>query len=168
MYKIRGIGPGPHAFIEAVQPYPQRWRNDYCFAVKVLNDLWNQDKHRLVHLWGLRFHDPKISLAPGQAALDCGVYFDARVRHENAIVLKVVCTTPHPEMKMNSQVASSLVFAAGKGKRGGSYSLWDIARCNIDIINKLIGAIGHQDRPINIAIWTAGPSFPTRHGTSTP
>jgi len=53
MYKIRGIGPGPHAFIEALQPYPQRCgqRRDRL-ALRLLHDFWNQDKHRLVHLWG--------------------------------------------------------------------------------------------------------------------
>jgi hypothetical protein len=29
MYKIRGVGPGPQAFIEALQPYPQRYRRFY-------------------------------------------------------------------------------------------------------------------------------------------
>ena len=48
---IRGLGPGPRAYIESLQPYPQRGgKTNYALAV--LHDLWNEDKHRLIRAWG--------------------------------------------------------------------------------------------------------------------
>jgi hypothetical protein len=41
MYKIRGVGPGPQAFIEALQPYPQRYRRFYYRDLRTVHDLWN-------------------------------------------------------------------------------------------------------------------------------
>jgi len=60
MHKIRGIGPGPLAFIKALQPYPQRRKWFYCRDLLTIHDLWNQDKHREVHVWGMRFEKTQL------------------------------------------------------------------------------------------------------------
>jgi hypothetical protein len=155
MYKIRGVGPGPHAFIEALQPYPQRDRWFYCRDLRTVHDLWNEDKHRLVHLWGLRFRDPDVRLRPHVAA-DCVVGFDRRVLQECAIVLKVTCGSPHAEVEMKGQVAADLTIRSGKRRSGGvNESLWDTTGTVVDVIRKLTNAIGRQDAPINMDAWTA-------------
>jgi hypothetical protein len=157
MYKIRGVGPGPQAFISALQPYPQRDRWFYCRDLRTVHDLWNQDKHRLVHLWGLRFGDEQLTLEPGFVA-DCVVGIDRRVLHEGAIVLNAKCVAPHPEMKMgsNSRMSANLSFNSGK-RRGGprNESLWDTMGTVGDIVRKLTDAIGRQHTPINMAVWSA-------------
>jgi hypothetical protein len=154
MYKIRGIGPGPQAFVEALQPYPQR-RRSYCSDVRALNDLWNQDKHRLVHLWGLSFRDEELRLNSAVAP-DCTVGIDRRVLHERAIVLRILCEPPHTEsVKVEGKIAANLAFALWKRRSGPrTRSLWDVAQTNVDVINKLLEAIGNQRAGIDLGAWT--------------
>jgi len=154
MNKLRGIGPGPQAFIEALQPYPQRYRRLYCRDLRTIHDLWNQDKHRLVHLWGLRFAEPQVRL-PQTISTDCVVGIDRRVLHDRAIVLNIACHPPHPEVQMKCEISASLAVYGGKRAGGPSLSFWDIHRTIADVIRKLTNAIGQQDRPINLAVWTA-------------
>jgi hypothetical protein len=151
--KIRGIGPDPQAFIEALQPYPQRYRRFYCRDLRTVHDLWNQDKHRLVHLWGLRFRDPQLGL-PQHIAKDSIFHFDRRVLHDGAIPLKLICGTPHQHVQVHGEIGADLAFMSGKRRGGGQESLWDTASTVADIIMKLLAAIGRQDRPINLAVWT--------------
>ena len=157
MNKIRGIGPGPQTFIEALQPYPQRYRRFYCREVRTIHDFWNQDKHRLVHLWGLRFSDEEVRLQQ-HVAQDCVVGIYRRVLHEGAIVLNIACGSPRTdaEMKMDGKISASLTVYGGK-HRGGppSLSLWDMQRTVVDVIRKLTNAIGRQSDPISLTTWTA-------------
>ena len=159
MYKIRGVGPGPHTFIERLQPYPQRDRWFYCRDLRTVHDLWNQDKHRLVHLWGLRFSDVQLFFEQGFAA-ECVVGIDRRVLHEGAIVLTARCRSPHAEMKMGrqSRMTANLAFFSGtrRGAAERQESLWDTVSSVSDVIRKLVNAIGRQDAPINLDAWTKG------------
>jgi hypothetical protein len=161
MYKIRGIGPGPQGFVEKLQPYPQRDGWFYCRDLRTIHDLWNQDKHRLVHLWGLRFRDPNVRLDPDINA-DCVVGFDGRVLQEGAIVLKLTCGSPHPEVQMPTQIAADLTIRSGKRRgRGANEALSNTTGTVVDVIRKLTNAIGRQTEPINMATWTVklAPTF---------
>jgi hypothetical protein len=155
MYKIRGIGPGPQAFVEALQPYPQRHGRFYSRDLRTVHDLWNQDKHRLVHLWGLRFRQPDLRLPP-DIAKDSVFHFDRRVLHDRAIPLKLICATPHPEVHVAGEIGADLAFTSGKRQpAGGNDILWDTMSSVVDIIRKLTNAIGQQDRTVSLDIWTA-------------
>jgi hypothetical protein len=151
--KIKGIGPGPQAFIEALQPYPQRYRRFYCRDLRTVHDLWNQDKHRLVHLWGLRFAEPQLSL-PYHVAKDSGFHLDRRVLHDGAIPLKLICGSPHHHVQVGGKIGADLAFYSGKRTGGAQESLWDVASTVADIVMKLLNAIGQQDRAINLTVWT--------------
>jgi hypothetical protein len=160
MYKIRGIGPGPQAFIEALQPYPQRFRRFYCWDVRAVHDLWNQDKHRLVQAWGMRFREPQL-LLPQRLAQDCVIGVDRRVLQEGAIVLTILCGTPHAHVEMHGEIGADLTFTSGKRRRRGSNKmLWDTVSTVADVIRKLVNAIGRQEAPINLAAWSANPRRP--------
>jgi hypothetical protein len=150
MYKIRGIGPGPHAFIEALQPYPQRYghRRD-CLALRLLHDFWNQDKHRLVHLWGLRVTDDTLEL-PVEIADDCVFGIDRRMRHEGAIVMKMTSDPPHPEVEMSGELTAFLSIQAGTQAGGPSISLLEMLRITARIVRKLTDALGHQADPMGL------------------
>jgi hypothetical protein len=164
MNKIRGIGPGPQAFIESLQPYPQRLRFDHCSALRALNDLWNQDKHRLVHLWGMRFADEQATLDDkiDGKPVDCTALIDRRVRHDRAIVLKILCATPHPHVEVvGGGFLAEISLTVGQRKSGVHTSLWDMQRFIVDTVSKLTGAIGKQERPISSRIWSTGPSYPS-------
>ncbi len=152
-YKIGGLGPGPKAFIEALQPYPQRYGRFYCHDVRTIHDLWNQDKHRLVHLWGLRFRQPDLRLQP-HVAQDSIFHFDRRVLHDRAIPLKLICGSAHPHVQVQGEIGADLSFSSGKRRGGGNEILWDTASTVVDVIRKLTNAIGHQDRPISLTTWT--------------
>jgi hypothetical protein len=155
MNKIRGVGPGPQTFIEALQPYPQRYRRFYCRDLRTVHDLWNQDKHRLVHLWGLRFRQPQLRL-PAHIHPDCVVHHDWRVLHEGAIPIKLICDPPHPKVQMKGEIGADLTFSSGKRRSGArSELLWDTTGTVMDVVRKLTGAIGRQTVPINLTVWTA-------------
>jgi hypothetical protein len=153
MYKIRGVGPGPQAFIEALQPYPQRYRRFYCRDLRTVHDLWNQDKHRLVHLFGLRFRQPDLRL-PQNIAEDCVFHVDRRVLQDGAIPLKLICGTPHQNVEVRGEIGADLAFYSGKRRGGARESLWDTASTVADIIRKLLNAVGRQGHAINLAAWT--------------
>jgi len=157
MHKIRGVGPGPQAFIERLQPYPQRWSRDYVFAVRALHNVWNQDKHRLVHLFGLRFSGDAQLRLNSRVAPYCVPYVDQRIRHENAIVFTIICDPPHAHVQVGagSNIPWTVAFSGGRRRGGGSFSLWDIEGFCTDIANKLLWAIGRQNETINVTIWTA-------------
>jgi hypothetical protein len=155
MYKIRGVGPGPQAFIEALQPYPQRYRRFYCRDLWTVHDLWNQDKHRLVHLWGLRFREPQLRLSKYIAA-ESAVQIDRRILQDRAIVLKILCRAPNLDVQVKGEIGADLTFYSGKRTSGGANeSLWDITSTVADIIRKLVNAIGRQNQSINTTVWTA-------------
>jgi hypothetical protein len=154
MYKIRGIGPGPQAFVEALQPYPQRYRRFYCRDLRTVHDLWNQDKHRLVHLWGLRFREPQLRLSKYIAA-ESAIQIDRRILQDRAIVLKILCRAPNLDVQVKGEIGADLAFYSGKRTSGGTNeSLWDIASTIADIARKLTNTIGRQGEPINLTTWT--------------
>jgi hypothetical protein len=150
MHKIRGIGPGPTAFIEALQPYPQRYKRFYCWDVRTVHDLWNQDKHRLVHLWGMRFRETELRFP----AYVTAAHMDRRVLQEGAIIYKFFCSPPQPQVHVNGEIGADLAFSSGKRKGGGNEILWDTASTVVDVIRKLVNAVGQQDRPISLDTWT--------------
>lgn len=158
MYKIRGVGPGPQKFIEGLQPYPQR-QKFYCFDVRAIHDIWNQDKHRLVHLWGIRLGGEQLRVDSSIAA-DCTLSVDRRILHDHAIALKIVCDHIHPDMEVKGEFMSALAFKGPRRPSGGSRSLFDVARTNADVVNKLLCSLDNQDRAITLDVWTAGPSYP--------
>lgn len=150
MNRIRSIGPGPRAFIEALQPYPQRHKRFYCWDVRTIHDLWNQDKHRLVHLWGMRFREAEL----GFPAYVTAAHMDRRVLQEGAIIYKFLCSPPQPQVQVNGEIGADLAFRSGKRKGGGNEILWDTVSTVVDVIRKLVNAIGRQDEPISLDIWT--------------
>lgn len=153
MYRIRGIGPGPRQFVECVQPYPQRWRHFYCQDLRTIHDLWNQDKHRLVHLWGLRF-DADVRFRP-EDILTCQAQIDRRVLHDGQIVLKILSSAPRAHLNVKIGVNAAITIKSGQRRSGGgALSLWHTTITAADVIRKLANAIGHQDDPVNIDVWT--------------
>jgi hypothetical protein len=164
LYQIRGIGAGPQAFIEKLQPYPQRWRYAPGVAIRTLHDLWNKDKHRLVNIWGLHFNEHTLRPVDSpRPPIDCTTWIDRRVLQENAIPLRVLCATPHPNVKMDGDAIVNISMRVGRSAlRAGGQSAWIMTGYTADVIYKLLGAFGRQDAPINSSIWSARPAYPPR------
>jgi hypothetical protein len=106
-----------------------------------------------VHLWGLRFREPDLRVPP-HIAKDSVFHLDRRVLHDRAIPLKLISSTPHEHVQVSGEISADLAFYSGKRRGGGQESLWGTAATVVDIIMKLLNAIGHQDRPINLDAWT--------------
>jgi hypothetical protein len=152
MVKVEGVGPGPLAFIEWLQPYRHR-RHFAQREIRMLDRLWNQDKHRLVHLWGLRFDFGELGLPAEMVLTGAEIGVDRRVLHEGAIPVRVTCRVPRDEVKVVGAINANVAFNAGRGD-GSSRNLWDLATTVEDVIRKLLLAIGDQDRPINREVWS--------------
>ena len=162
LWMLRGVGPEPRAFIEMIQPYPQR-NGPLPKALLGLHDLWNQDKHRLVHLWGLVFvgeRQWKIS-RPAHVNIVGEPWINPGVVKHGAILVKVACDPPCPEMKMElkSIVAVAVKGARGGGRRSADTTLTEMLFDTGAVIARLIEAIGHQDEPISM-----GPLYPRPDG----
>jgi len=99
MYKIRGIGPAHTHLSRRCRPYPQRCgqRRDRL-ALRLSPRLLEPRQAPTCHLWGLRITDDALEL-PVQIADDCVLGIDRRLRHEGAIVMKLLCDPPHPEVE---------------------------------------------------------------------
>ena len=151
MGQIKHVGAGPRAFIEALQPYPQR-RSLLHHQVRSLNDFWNQDKHRLAHLWGLNITDVQLR---------CRQYgphyvpttFDAHVRHrairDGAIAGYVTCDPPNLHVHMNGRVTAFMAIKNPHGSRWKeSPGMWGIQFTVAEIAGRLIDALGRQSETI--------------------
>jgi hypothetical protein len=151
MHKVRGVGAAPLAFIEALQPYPDR-NAPHVTAIHNLNKLWNQDKHRLVHLWGLRITHAEMT-SEGPFVADCVPWMSPWVLHEGAEALTLTCPSPRPDVEMSGTCEANVAIQAPG--IGDTVSLWDIYKYTANVVAKLVGAIGHPDTTIDLATWDA-------------
>lgn len=142
LHKIRGVGPGPHAFIEALQPYPQR-RRPALKSLRDLHDLWNQDKHRLVHLWGLRLSDPKNLIEDRGVVIK---FMTDRVLHDNAIAVRAVCDPPQAKVSVRANLTTAVAVKMPTS-RGGNF--WELYADIAGVVSTCIGSIGRADAPID-------------------
>jgi len=79
-----------------------------------------------------------------------------RVLQERAIVFKFLCSPPQPKVDVRGPIRANLSFYSGKRRSGGGNEmLRDTVGTTIDVIRKLTNAIGQQDRPISLAVWSA-------------
>lgn len=153
LYQIRGLASGPHAFIEALQPYPQRHRRSVHRSLASLHDLWNQDKHRLVHLWGLRFTDAEVSVHGALPPASCLPYFfTGRVLHDGAIAIKIACDPPREDVQVGGPVIANIAIQ-GPGRGHGALSLWDLYGDVANVVAKLIGGLNRPTESIDIDAW---------------
>jgi hypothetical protein len=64
-------------------------------------------------------------------------------------------------VEVKGQIAADLTIRGGKRRSGDvNESLWNTTGTVIDVIRKLTNAIGRQDDPVNMAVWTVK-SWPT-------
>jgi hypothetical protein len=150
LHMIRGVGAGPRAFIEQLQPYPQRrWRTNYSLGR--LHEFWNQDKHRLVHLWGIRLKEAKVEMT-GNLAFGpqphCTIWVSPRVIRDKAIGIKIDCVPPNTHVKMQGQAVFTVAIKDPRRSPGGARSLSEMSRDTEAVVKTLLDALGHQDDAI--------------------
>ncbi len=145
LWLIRGVGPGPTAFIEALQPYPTRQPEDS--DVLALHELWNQDKHRLLHFWGLQFvGDPYNVRIPGlQGTYNIAV--ERGVLKDGAKTYTVTFDQPNPGVDVYFGLASAVTFQnpADAGPARPAKPLLRLWEATGEIVEPLIASLGHQN-----------------------
>ena len=143
--QIRGVGPGPEAFIAALQPYRWRIRRVECMMLRSLRAFWNQDKHRAPHPWGARLDDN--TAVPSNPA--CRIEWVDGFHRDGAIIGRVFCDPGSFEVKVHGGatfVPSVIDPARGRIEHG--LSLLDFSDIIGGIVDRLVDAIGHQQDPI--------------------
>jgi hypothetical protein len=146
---IRGIGPGPKAFIKSLQPYPER-NETFHRSLADLVDFWNQDKHRLVHLWGVLFDLSEVEYP-------IGTFFDPvggwRVLHDHAEVFRIITKWPVDKVEVSGPIEARVAIEHFSRKPSGERaSLWDLHADVARIIDALLGSLGRQDDTIS-PVW---------------
>lgn len=148
LFQIRGVGPGPRAFIERIQPYPQR-NGPLPKALLALHDLWNQDKHRLIHLWKLMFAPEKITVSGKGARSSCTLWFAHHALDSGAIAVKVTVDPPKPHVEVHGKSRVHLVLKnPGRHRREATVTLMDMFWDTAGIVARLVNAVGRQDEPV--------------------
>lgn len=145
---IRGVGPGPRAFIEKVQPYPQR-NGPLLKSLLMLHELWNQDKHRLVHIFQLigRPHEVRVSqrVAPERVIR----WFNPRPLKDGAVLARFTVDPPDPQMEVHGEFRFDVVFKIpGKYKRSAPVTLLEMWYDCGAVLGRLMLALGRQDAQI--------------------
>jgi hypothetical protein len=92
---------------------------------------------------------------PANMAADCVVSLDQRVLDEGAIPVRIFCDPPHPRLEVEGDISAGITIRAGKGASGANLKLRGLCTTAADVIRKLTNAVGRQDEPINLSVWTA-------------
>lgn len=159
LWWIRGVGPGPRAFIEKVQPYPQR-TGPLPKALLWLNELWHQDKHRLVHLFGYVLGHPQTRGGGPRPRPKVAFWHAPWVDHDGAVAVRVTCDPPDPRVKVNGQMRVRVgLKRPGRHHRSVPISLTSMFHDTAGVCARLLNAIGHQEDPIDM-----GPLVPYADG----
>jgi hypothetical protein len=149
---IQEVGPGVRTFIESLQPYPQRKRRTN-HSLRVLQDFWNQDKHRLIQAWGFAM----LGFEPRPSKLVIpGVRYEVtpdnrRILHDRAIAAVVRCIPPHTQVQMSPFIDGRIALKNPYRHSGIDRNLFSIWDDTANVVAKLVLAIvsGDQDAAID-------------------
>lgn len=144
--RIKKVGPGPRAFIEGLQPYPDR--NPARSHLITLNRYSNWDKHRLVHRWGMYLKSNSLGIenitGPYQLRL-CRDLLD-----HGAEVARATFAASEPHMRVTGafEFGMARLDPADAAKTGGqNESLWSVWDFTAGVVGILLGSIERQTQP---------------------
>lgn len=131
--KLWGLENAPRflEFIEAQQPFARNPTNPEAETLWILNDLWNIDKHRSLHLLGVVLRLSRIDFIPEVEVLDSdhGDWFAA---DERAVLGRFKLATPLPRKDLVSDYRTEQDVALRQVETGEpralSGTLRDLAR----------------------------------------
>lgn len=151
---LRGVGPGPRALIAAIQPYPQR-NGPLPKSLLSLHDFWNQDKHRLSHLWGLvMVGNRELSLSGSHppSSLVGVPWLNSGVMKSGAIILKATIDPPNPDvvMDLKTDVAVAVKHPRRAARRSAKVTVMDMFFDCAAVCARLMLAFGKQDEPVSM------------------
>ena len=140
------------AFIEGLQPYNNTRVGENLLG---LIRLWNQDKHQLIHLWGVRLDGAGDLTIASRVVGGYEIVIEAgKVLQPDAPLFKIIFDRPQPlgterEMKVQGQLSVNIAMqnvgpVAPDAEHDTLWSLYDAAACTV---GALLGAIGRQNIP---------------------
>jgi len=147
MYQLRGVGNGVVDYIKRLQPH--QMANPQTSALWSLHLLWNQDKHRLLLLWGVQLNDAGSELIlegadrPGTITVAGGLLRDG----DDAVT--TTFDGPATKGTFGGKLSMSVAFENPADRRPGvNDRLWRVHDATAGVVGTLIAAIGRQDEAI--------------------
>lgn len=147
MYQLRGVGKGVLDYIKRLQPH--QMANPHTSALWSLHLLWNQDKHRLLLLWGVQLDDAGSVLTlegadrPGTVTIARGLLRDG----DDAVT--TTFDGPTTKGTFGGKLSMSVAFENPADRRPGvNDRLWRVHDATAGVVGTLIAAIGQQDEAI--------------------
>ncbi len=152
LYKIRGVGSGVRAFVERAQPY--HFRNPADSPLLELLEMWNQDKHRLVHLWGITLDAAETTFSiEGPGIGNYTLLPSEAVLHEGAVAATVVFDIPplHGQVRVTGNVSAFVAVTnptPGATQDQPARPWWSLYDYTSGLVGLLLSALGRQDDPL--------------------
>jgi hypothetical protein len=145
MYGIRELGPEVIAYVERLQPYPDRHPEDNVLLA--LHKIWNQDKHQTVQPWGYLVSSEVTIVSP--VVGNWKVVHNPAVLHDGAEVFRIAFDQPNPTVQVHHVDAMRVAFENPADPQATEarpfWEFWDAAA---GVVGTLLTAIGRQDRPL--------------------
>jgi hypothetical protein len=146
MYQLRGVGCGVVEYVKRLQPDPSQIPQ--TSVLLALQLLWNQDKHRLIHSWGIEVQEGGDFRFEGTDRTPIFKLADG-VLQEGDVALTVTFDSPVPNGQLVGHLPMVLAFEnpADPGP-GPADRLWRLHDATCGVVGTLLAAIAHQDEGI--------------------
>jgi len=147
MYQLRGVGPGVVEYIKRLQPYSTQ--DPKSSPLLALHALWNQDKHRLIHAWGLELDQGRSEIRYEGPPRPHKVLFETGVLHDGDKAASITFDGPVDEGHLSGRFATKLAFEnpVDPSPAPGD-SLMRLHDATAAVVYSLLARIGHQDETL--------------------
>ena len=147
MYQIRGVGPGVVDYIKRIQPHSTQ--NPKTSALLALQSLWNRDKHRLVHFWGLQLVEEGSDLRVEGGDRAYTIKITPGLLNDGDDAITTTFEGPAVTGKLEGRLHTKVAFENPADPTPGvNDRLWRLHDATAGIVGTLLAAIGRQDEPI--------------------
>lgn len=147
MYQIRGVGSGVVEYIKRLQPYSSQ--QPQASALVALQLLSNQDKHRLIHFWGLQLVEKGTDLRIEGGDRAHSIKLATGVLHHGDVAITTTADGPSVKGQLNGRLKTNVAFENPADPTPGvNDRLWRLYDATAGIVGTLLAAIGRQDESI--------------------
>jgi len=147
MYQLRGVGKGVVDYVERLQPHSTP--NPHLSALWALQLLWNQDKHRLLHLWGLQLVEEGSNLVIEGGDRAYKIKVASGLLRDGDVAITTTFDGPATKGKLAGLLHTKLAFENPADSRPDvNDRLWRLHDATAGVVGTLIAAIGRQGEAI--------------------
>jgi hypothetical protein len=109
-WKMRGLSRFARGAIERLQPYHRR-KEPALWSLWQLDEMWQMDKHRLIHLTGAAPEGAQVSVEGLEGASRVGIQQFAPPIEEGAIFARVLGDLPSPsKVNVKAEITPDVIF----------------------------------------------------------